>query len=85
MLDELHAESKDVQVSMVVTHDGLTVLVVGGVVDPDHFGAMCADLLSLCRTAAVDGGRAGTRPGGWCRTVQENWWAVTDSNCRPTG
>ncbi len=54
VLNELHAESKDVQVSMIVTHDGLTMLVVGGVVDPDRFGAMCADLLSLCRAAALD-------------------------------
>lgn len=54
ILNELHVESKDVQVSMVVTRDGLTMAVVGGVVDPDKVGAMCSDLLSLCRSAALE-------------------------------
>lgn len=54
ILNELHEESKDVQVSMVVTRDGLTMVVVGGVVDPDKVGAMCSDLLSLCRSAALE-------------------------------
>jgi len=54
ILNELHEESKDVQVSMVVTRDGLTMAVVGGVVDPDKVGAMCSDLLSLCRSAALE-------------------------------
>jgi predicted regulator of Ras-like GTPase activity (Roadblock/LC7/MglB family) len=54
ILNELHEESKDVQVSMVVTRDGLTMVVIGGVVDPDKVGAMCSDLLSLCHSAALE-------------------------------
>ena len=54
ILEELHSESRDVQASMIVTHDGLTMLVLGSVIDPDRFGAMCADLLSLCRSAAAE-------------------------------
>lgn len=54
ILSELHEESKDVQVSMVVTRDGLTMTVVGGVVDPDKVGAMCSDLLRLCHSAALE-------------------------------
>jgi len=54
ILNELHEESKDVQVSMVVTRDGLTMVVVGGVIDPDKVGAMCCDLLSLCHSAALE-------------------------------
>ena len=54
ILNELHEESKDVQVSMVVTRDGLTMAVVGGVVDPDKVGAMCSDLLRLCHSAALE-------------------------------
>jgi hypothetical protein len=54
ILNELHVESKDVQVSMVVTRDGLTMAVVGGVLDPDKVGAMCSDLLRLCHSAAIE-------------------------------
>jgi len=54
ILAELHEESKDVQVSMIVTRDGLTMTVAGGVVDPDKVGAMCSDLLRLCHSAALE-------------------------------
>jgi predicted regulator of Ras-like GTPase activity (Roadblock/LC7/MglB family) len=54
ILKELHDESKDVQVSMIVTRDGLTMVVVGGIVDPDKVGAMCSDLLRLCHSAALE-------------------------------
>lgn len=54
ILNELHEESKDVQVSMVVTRDGLTMSVVGGVLDPDKVGAICSDLLRLCHAAALE-------------------------------
>jgi len=54
ILTELHEESKDVQVSMVVTRDGLTMSVVGGVSDTDKVGAMCSDLLHLCHSAAIE-------------------------------
>lgn len=59
ILNELHAESKDVQVSMVVTYDGLNMLVVGeggglSIVDPDKIGAICSDLLRLCHSAALE-------------------------------
>jgi predicted regulator of Ras-like GTPase activity (Roadblock/LC7/MglB family) len=54
ILNELHEESKDVQVSMVVTRDGLTMTVVGSVGDPDKIGAICSDLLSLCHSAALE-------------------------------
>ena len=54
VLNELHEESKDVQASMVVTRDGLTMTVVGSVVDPDKVGAMCSDLLRLCHSAAIE-------------------------------
>ncbi len=52
VLHDLHANSKDIQVSMVVTHDGLTMVSYGGQVDAEKFGAMCADLLALCRASA---------------------------------
>lgn len=54
ILTELHEESKDVQVSMVVTYDGLTMTVVGTVADTDKVGAMCSDLLRLCHSAALE-------------------------------
>lgn len=54
ILQELHEESKDVQVSMVVSRDGLTMTVVGVVVDTDKVGAMCSDLLRLCHSAALE-------------------------------
>jgi len=53
VLHDLHAHSKDIQVSMVVTQDGLTMVSYGGTVDAEKFGAMCADLLALCRASAV--------------------------------
>jgi predicted regulator of Ras-like GTPase activity (Roadblock/LC7/MglB family) len=54
ILGDLNDNSKDVQVSMVATTDGLTMLALGGVVDADRVGAMCSDLLSLCRSAALE-------------------------------
>ena len=54
ILNKLHMESKDVQVSMVVTGDGLTMVVVGGITHPDSVGAMCSDLLRLCHSAALE-------------------------------
>lgn len=54
ILGDLNDNSKDVQVSMVVTSDGLTMLALGGAVEADRIGAMCSDLLSLCRSAALE-------------------------------
>jgi hypothetical protein len=54
ILDDLNASCLDIQLSMIVTSDGLTMVSVGEPVDADRVGAMCADLLSLCRSAALE-------------------------------
>jgi hypothetical protein len=54
ILNDLESESKDIQVSMVVTRDGLTMLALGNVNDADKTGALCSDLLRLCHAAALE-------------------------------
>jgi predicted regulator of Ras-like GTPase activity (Roadblock/LC7/MglB family) len=39
---------------MIVSHDGLTMISLGPVSDAERAGAMCADLLSLCRATAKE-------------------------------
>jgi predicted regulator of Ras-like GTPase activity (Roadblock/LC7/MglB family) len=54
ILDGLNSSCKDIQLSMVTTHDGLTMVSLGSVLDPDRVGAMCSDLLSLCEKTAKE-------------------------------
>lgn len=52
ILVELNACARDIELSIIVSHDGLTMVSLGPVSDAERAGAMCADLLSLCRATA---------------------------------
>lgn len=53
VLSDLNA-TKDVEVAMVVTQDGLTLAAQGKVSDADRLGALSAGLLALCRDMAQE-------------------------------
>lgn len=52
ILEELHAASSEIQLSMIATRDGLTMASLGTVLDPDQVGAMCSELQAVCDKAA---------------------------------
>lgn len=54
LLRDLHATCSDIELSMVVTQDGLTMATHGGLsgADGDRVGALSAGLLALCRNTA---------------------------------
>jgi predicted regulator of Ras-like GTPase activity (Roadblock/LC7/MglB family) len=54
ILGDLNQISRDILMSMVISHDGLTMATVGHTEDADRAGAMCAALLSLCRSTSMD-------------------------------
>jgi len=59
VLEDLHAACHDVQLSLIVTQDGLTMTTMGGIeaADEERVGALSAGLLALCRSTARDLGR----------------------------
>ena len=54
VLAELNQFCPDIQLSMVSTHDGLTMSALGAVMAPDQVGAMCTELLAVCNKAAKE-------------------------------
>jgi len=54
ILKDLNACSGDIRLSMVISGDGLTMATLGEVDDADRTGAMCAALLTLCRSTGMD-------------------------------
>lgn len=59
VLKDLHAACHDIQLSMIVTQDGLTMVTMGSIEagDGERVGALSAGLLALCRNIARDLGR----------------------------
>lgn len=55
ILKELSNQSDQIEASAIISTDGLIKAeLLGGNIDHDRFGAMCASLLSLSRRAAYD-------------------------------
>jgi predicted regulator of Ras-like GTPase activity (Roadblock/LC7/MglB family) len=54
ILKDLNACSGDIRLSLVISGDGLTMATLGEVEDADRAGAMCAALLTLCRSTSMD-------------------------------
>ena len=55
ILSRLNSVSKDIEASAVMSRDGFNLASkIGGDVDPDRLGAMCASLLSLSSKTAKE-------------------------------
>lgn len=54
ILQELNATSKDILLSMVITLDGLTITSSGTTFDEAKTGAMCSELLTVCKKSAKE-------------------------------
>lgn len=55
ILQDLNTKSDMIEASAVISTDGLIKAeLLGGAIDHDRFGAMCASLLSLSKRAAYD-------------------------------
>jgi predicted regulator of Ras-like GTPase activity (Roadblock/LC7/MglB family) len=54
VLDDLHAAARDVEGSLVVSRDGLTMAAQGVHLDVDRAGAVCTQAYALSGTAAAE-------------------------------
>ncbi|MCP3687618.1 MAG: hypothetical protein GY784_04315 [Gammaproteobacteria bacterium] len=62
ILKRLGSKSDLIEASAIITSDGLIKAeLLGGEIEPDRFGAMCASLLSLSKRAAKDTARGDLR------------------------